>query len=605
MANLQAIIFSKHPDVIFNAGVAALSLTSLTSVPSFIPLVLTLTTIHLYIRIIHRRENFLSRLFVFWGAISLGGSFANVSSAIDALSTPAMSLAVLATMTLFQTAFALFITLIDVRSSGRFKTPWAQMLLFPALWATSWKLAASISPLGRLLMWSPVQGFEAYQWIMPIAGPAGIDWTVAACAVVLSQVAGAWLMGPGQDTDEGNLTINEFDDIIRRPPPPSQPLHVLTLTSLLVALTVPSFVISATPLPISSTASTPLKVGCVLPSSIYDKSEGSALERFIKASAKLNSANILIWPESAVTFASPAERDAAFVEVRKRVVGPSVGVSFEEYVPAEESGRVGMRRNGFALLAPSGSTDPGPAVDLQYFKRNLVPSEFHQSHPEHHQSNAVQVAESFALTPGHEPATIFEKHLGPPAIISKTKWSPSPDHTRPIPVTASICLDLSSTAAFSELPSRPALILAPGKTWHPGVGLAMWEQAKSRAWETGSMVLWCDGGEGGVSGVAGGGMTDYVQVGEGSWMRTIGVQWPFDERRTIYASKGDWWTMAVLWVLLGGGWVAELAVSKSYGVHSIAEAGNRFIYMIGAWRKRRLEACQQARVGGEQQSLLG
>jgi len=33
-------------------------------------------------------------------------------------------------------------------------------------------------------------------------------------------------------------------------------------------------------------------------------------------------------------------------------------------------------------------------------------------------------------------------------------------------------------------------------------------------------------------------MTDFMQFGEGSWSRTIGVQWPFDVSRTVYARWG-------------------------------------------------------------------
>ena len=74
-----------------------------------------------------------------------------------------------------------------------------------------------------------------------------------------------------------------------------------------------------------------------------------------------------------MTFANPEEREAAFDEVRQRVRGPAVGVSFEEFLPADSGGRVGMKRNGFALLTPNKSK--GPAVMLSYYKRHLVPGE--------------------------------------------------------------------------------------------------------------------------------------------------------------------------------------------------------------------------------------
>lgn len=118
----------------------------------------------------------------------------------------------------------------------------------------------------------------------------------------------------------------------------------------------------------------------------------------------------------------------------------------------------------------------------------------------------------------------------------------------------------------------------------------MWHQAKARAEEMGSMVLWCDGGEGGVSGVAGGGMTDFMQFGEGSWLRTIGVQWPFDETRTAYARRGGWYTLLVLWLVSGG-----LRLQNK-----MAAKGIRLV--IRLWRER-MAARLNARTG-ETQSLL-
>jgi hypothetical protein len=81
----------------------------------------------------------------------------------------------------------------------------------------------------------------------------------------------------------------------------------------------------------------------------------------------------------------------------------------------------------------------------------------------------------------------------------------------------------------------------------------MWEQAKARANEIGSMVLWCDGGDGGVSGIAGQGINEITQVGQGSWVRRIGVQYPFDERRTVYAwiENSGWLILALALVSIG------------------------------------------------------
>ena len=115
-------------------------------------------------------------------------------------------------------------------------------------------------------------------------------------------------------------------------------------------------------------------------------------------------------------------------------------------------------------------------------------------------------------------------------------------------MSASICLDFATRSPFEDLDSRPGIILAPARTWDRTVGYAMWLQAKQRAEELNSIVLWCDGGEGGVSGIAGGKFNDVSQVGPGSFVETIGVQYPFDASQTPYARFGDSNTLLLLWL---------------------------------------------------------
>lgn len=256
------------------------------------------------------------------------------------------------------------------------KTPWAQILLFPTLWATFWSIGARFSPVGRLLMWSPVQGFERYEWIARVAGPSGIDWAVAACAVVVTQIFGAWLMGPntGQDSEQERIIDVDNDENPPKTPPPSDSHRVLYLATLLALLTLPSFFNNGVPLSPSSVDTTPLTVGCVLPSSIYDKNQTTALDDYLDISKKMTSAQIIIWPEGAVKFDNPEEREAGFEKINSQMSGTFVGVSFEEFVPTQAGGRVGMRRNGFALIAPLNHTET--IVQMEYYKRNLVPSEW-------------------------------------------------------------------------------------------------------------------------------------------------------------------------------------------------------------------------------------
>ena len=167
------------------------------------------------------------------------------------------------------------------------------------------------------------------------------------------------------------------------------------------------------------------------------------------------------------------------------------------------------------------------------------------------------MAESFPLIPGTEDPGMFTIDLKAPKNYNKSDWAPGPNYTRPIPITMSICLDLAHPSSFDHLESKPSLILAPARTWHIGIGLAMWEQAKSRAHETGSTVFWCDGGEGGVSGVVGGGYDQPTQVGPGSFYKTIGISYPFDGKRTIYALGGQHATLWVVWAVVGLGYAVE------------------------------------------------
>ena len=99
----------------------------------------------------------------------------------------------------------------------------------------------------------------------------------------------------------------------------------------------------------------------------------------------------------------------------------------------------------------------------------------------------------------------------------------------------------------------------------------MWEQARARAEEAGSMVLFCDGGAQGASGVAGQGIREPFQFGSGSWTRSVGMQWPFDQRRTLYMWGGGTLQFAIVWSLLGAGWAAQIL---TLGLTRGASGGN-------------------------------
>ncbi len=69
-----------------------------------------------------------------------------------------------------------------------------------------------------------------------------------------------------------------------------------------------------------------------------------------------------------------------------------------------------------------------------------------------------------------------------------------------------------------------------------------------------TMILWCDGGEGGGSGVAGRGFDQVYQVGENSWSRKIGIHYPFDQSPSVYARIGDWGWLGIGWFAVAVGW---------------------------------------------------
>ncbi|OSX67320.1 hypothetical protein POSPLADRAFT_1127692 [Postia placenta MAD-698-R-SB12] len=499
--------------------------------------------------------------------LSLAAAVTHHRASYHALSSgPTLSIVVLS----FLSAITATISLATIGGSYYInrvpRSPWSQLTVFPALWATVWGVVANISPVGRLATWSPVVGFEAYEWIRPVFGQFGIDWLVAAWAVVGAHTIGNWLVGSALAEDveifvEEEQIISFTSDNLLPHPQPVRPRkrsslpgvgHVLVLAGTLVCLAAPSFVISSLPLPaVSSLSTTSLDVACALPdlrrSGVLTGAPG--LNDFKSESKMLeNSADIILWPEGAVHFESSAEKEAAFEKLSSGMSNKKLyGISFEEYTLRDMSNgtqKEGIRRNGFALLSKQG-------LLMEYYKQHLVPK-------------------SFSLTASSDPPEIYTWNLGPPKGWNKTAWSPQTPSMRPIPLTASICLDFSTSASFSSLEERPALILAPARTWHTSVGYAMWEQARARAEELGSVVLWCDGGAGGVSGVAGGGMREFVQVGQGSWVRQIGIAWPFDQRRTFFSRGGGWAAVGAAWGIVGVGAGVEILVLKFLGVGGAA-----------------------------------
>jgi hypothetical protein len=146
--------------------------------------------------------------------------------------------------------------------------------------------------------------------------------------------------------------------------------------------------------------------------------------------------------------------------------------------------------------------------------------------------------EGFPQVAGKSPSPIVDITIG-----SKRR----PSHQWNITIAASICLDFAHPT--HDLHAKPSLILGPARTWHTNVGLVMMEMAKQRADELGTTVLWCDGGEGGLSGLVGQGYSG-VQVGYGTWVQRLGFKVPLQVDRTVFGRFDALFGLILAWSLV-------------------------------------------------------
>ena len=190
----------QHPSVWLAAPIVGLS--ALSTTPPLVPLIVLITALHLHVHTVLPRGKILSHGGAQVILLSLAASIAHLGASLDALSTRGISVLVLAALS----ALTSIVSLSTIAASHYFNrsvsTPWSKLTVFPALWATIWGTVAHLSPVGRLITWSPVVGLGPYEWVRPILGQWGIDWIVAAWAVVCAEFIGNWLVGPaGDDLD--------------------------------------------------------------------------------------------------------------------------------------------------------------------------------------------------------------------------------------------------------------------------------------------------------------------------------------------------------------------------------------------------------------------
>lgn len=295
-------------------------------------------------------------------------------------------------------------------------------MLFPALWTTYLAVVSNYSPFGRLGMWSPTLGGEAYRWLVPYTGAVGQDWIVATFAVLLAQVVqfAGWITIEYTDStfhefhraeNGSNMhTQNHLDDVDVSMPVENIPSDTLishetaienentskrkissprpryhsaiALTALLAILAIPSYsVLPGTPgssLPHSSTSSnatTDVSLACILPLPPNPRSTNpkASFDAYLSESRTINGkARIHLWPEGAISFENKKERKDRLAEVQQvaKDHGIWIGVAFLE--PASEDGNGnpsnGKKQNGMALVGPDG-------IDMEYYKNHLVPGE--------------------------------------------------------------------------------------------------------------------------------------------------------------------------------------------------------------------------------------
>lgn len=378
-----------------------LAYSALSPTPTFGSLVLLLAVWNLNDSfLIPRKQHVWATIQTLLIAIAVG--MAHAGPAIGALSTPSISIIMMSAFSLITTTIAHTSIIAAYHASRAMSTPWARLTFFPALWTTLWGIISQISPVGRLITWSPVVELGPYSWIRPVFGQWGLDWIVAAWAIVISEIAGNLIVGNSEGSDEpiaqlqGNLiSVDDDDDdtnvaahhegspsggpiLSQRPNFPSS-WRVLGLTALLVVLALPSSLTPPLPPSLVDPNSTPLGLACALPDTSRSGHYGgpASLKEYIKTSKSLeSSAQVILWPEGALRFDAAGDREKAFAEIRESMHGEKFwGITFDEHVSIDSPDghwKAGMRRNGLVVM-----TDKGPV--FEYYKRNLVPSTCHLS----------------------------------------------------------------------------------------------------------------------------------------------------------------------------------------------------------------------------------
>lgn len=362
--SLKDAIFIQYRNSVFIPLSLATSTLALRPDSTILPIIIMLSALKTYTPFIFRPDE--PRRFLKIAALglatSIGSMVGRLHASREALSSKTQSFLMLFALSSTLSSISLGTLWASTKLSTRLPSSWSQLLLFPALWATVWWALSYVSPFGYLSTWNVGDNADAYNWIVHYLGPTGKNWIIGAWAIVLSQTITAWYMAHKDDLEDG-ANSSDGDNSKNR----------TLLGAFLIFLALPSFYIDPLPLPISEVdKTTPVTVGCAIPTYKQYKRHHPTLEDYITESNKLRSlgAKIILWPEGAVEFRNPKEKGDAFNAVREKVTGPYIGISFEETIsnPSDPDGQAAMSRTGIAVISQH-SDEPY----LIYYKRNLVP----------------------------------------------------------------------------------------------------------------------------------------------------------------------------------------------------------------------------------------
>ena len=258
-----------HPSWVYLTLAPALALGALSPAPSFVPLVLLLAVLRLQVSTIPSRKEWSKGIYQVL-LVSLAVAIVHAGPSLHALSTPFVSIVVLAGLSTITTSIAAATLLAGFYAKRASRTPWMHATVFPALWASVWAAVEYCSPVGQLTTWSPVTQVGGYAWLRPYMGQVAINWVVAAWSVVVADHLEAWIMGSGEDDEVGGPgplvdVAGEENGLEPAPKVSERSKTTLLLAGALLLLAAPSYFANTSPPPVVGADVTSFGVACALP----------------------------------------------------------------------------------------------------------------------------------------------------------------------------------------------------------------------------------------------------------------------------------------------------------------------------------------------------